>query len=264
MTENEIRKSIRLSKRQYNRNITTEEMIKKYLGIEFGSYIVITYLGRLQKGISQYERYYFEKECKFCGTISQCTPSEIDNMIKTQTRCNYCKETVNIHTKEKKCAKCQTWYPATSEFFSLSKNKPLEVDSYCKTCHLEKGRKYRENPEARKKESNYSTMRYRTDSFHKMKVNLRCRVKMALKEKGWTKRSRTGELLGTDYKTVENHITSKFQEGMNWDNHGLHGWHIDHIIPLASAKTTEELESLCHYTNLQPLWAFDNISKGGR
>ncbi len=51
---------------------------------------------------------------------------------------------------------------------------------------------------------------------------------------------------------------------MSWDNHTKYGWHIDHIIPLASAKTEEELKSLCHYTNLQPLWAKENLSKGAK
>ena len=51
---------------------------------------------------------------------------------------------------------------------------------------------------------------------------------------------------------------------MSWDNYGLHGWHIDHIIPISSAKTEEELYKLFYYTNLQPLWAIDNIKKGNK
>ena len=60
------------------------------------------------------------------------------------------------------------------------------------------------------------------------------------------------------------HLESKFTDGMSWDNHTTHGWHIDHIIPLSSAKTLEEVEKLCHFSNLQPLWAIDNLLKGGR
>ena len=48
---------------------------------------------------------------------------------------------------------------------------------------------------------------------------------------------------------------------MNWSNYGE--WHIDHIIPLSSANTKEELSLLCHHKNLQPLWAYDNLSKNG-
>jgi hypothetical protein len=49
---------------------------------------------------------------------------------------------------------------------------------------------------------------------------------------------------------------------MSWDNYG--SWHIDHIMPLSSAQTTEEFNKLCHYSNLQPLWAHENLSKGNR
>lgn len=69
-------------------------------------------------------------------------------------------------------------------------------------------------------------------------------------------------MLGCDYQTAFKHIESRFKQGMSWDNFGE--WHIDHIIPLASAKTEIELIELCHYTNLQPLWAEENRSKGDK
>ena len=49
---------------------------------------------------------------------------------------------------------------------------------------------------------------------------------------------------------------------MSWENQGK--WHIDHIIPLSSAANEEELYKLCHFTNLQPMWATDNIRKGSK
>ncbi len=49
---------------------------------------------------------------------------------------------------------------------------------------------------------------------------------------------------------------------MNWDNQG--NWHVDHIIPLQSSNTKQELIKLCHYTNLQPLWGVDNYNKGNK
>ena len=58
------------------------------------------------------------------------------------------------------------------------------------------------------------------------------------------------------------YLESKFVEGMSWNNYGLYGWHIDHIIPLSSANTEDEIYKLCHYTNLQPLWSEDNLKKG--
>lgn len=58
------------------------------------------------------------------------------------------------------------------------------------------------------------------------------------------------------------HIQLQFAPGMTWANHG--DWHIDHRVPLASAKTIVEREKLCHYTNLQPLWAQDNLKKSSK
>lgn len=49
---------------------------------------------------------------------------------------------------------------------------------------------------------------------------------------------------------------------MNWENRNL--WHIDHIKPLSLATTENELYELCHYTNLRPLWAIDNLKKGNK
>ena len=59
-----------------------------------------------------------------------------------------------------------------------------------------------------------------------------------------------------------NHIEQQFEDWMTWDNHGE--WHIDHIVPLRLADNEEEMKVLCHYSNLEPLSAFDNMSKGGR
>ena len=96
----------------------------------------------------------------------------------------------------------------------------------------------------------------------KLKRNLRCRVGNFLNNKGYKKKGRTEEILGANWKTVELFIEAEFVDGMNWDNKGE--WHIDHIIPLSSAETEQEIIKLCHYTNLQPLWAFDNLSKGNK
>jgi hypothetical protein len=54
---------------------------------------------------------------------------------------------------------------------------------------------------------------------------------------------------------LKSHLEKQFKQGMTWSNHSLKGWHVDHIIPLSSAKSIKELEKLSHYTNLQPLWA---------
>jgi hypothetical protein len=69
--------------------------------------------------------------------------------------------------------------------------------------------------------------------------------------------------LGCTISELKKHLESKFQLGMTWGNRGKE-WHIDHIIPLAQFNLQDRQQFLiaCHYTNLQPLWAKDNIVKG--
>jgi hypothetical protein len=69
-------------------------------------------------------------------------------------------------------------------------------------------------------------------------------------------------MIGCSPAELKLHIESNFVDGMSWDNYGFRGWHIDHIVPLSSAKTKDEAVSLNHYTNLQPLWGVDNMKKG--
>lgn len=108
----------------------------------------------------------------------------------------------------------------------------------------------------------YKRERLRSDPLFRLEYAVRGRTLAAFREKGFSKGSKTMELLGCDWPALKAHMEAQFQTGMSWDNRG--DWHIDHIIPLASAKTVEDLERLCHYTNLQPLWAADNIRKGAK
>jgi hypothetical protein len=71
------------------------------------------------------------------------------------------------------------------------------------------------------------------------------------------------EIIGCSRDGLRKHLESKFKDGMTWENYGKH-WHIDHIVPLISAKSADEVKRLCHWTNLQPLTAFENISKGSK
>lgn len=124
---------------------------------------------------------------------------------------------------------------------------------------------YKENKkEILKKNIKYEMDRRKRDPLYKMSKNLRCRTRIAFKRSRWSKNKSNEIMLGCTYKEAFNHIESQFQEGMTWDNHTNNGWHIDHIIPLSYAKTEEELIKLCHYTNLQPLWAEDNLKKSNK
>jgi len=101
----------------------------------------------------------------------------------------------------------------------------------------------------------------RTDIHKRLKHSLRSRLHTALKFN-----YKTGSAvndLGCSIEQFKLYLESKWQDGMTWDNYGRDGWHIDHIIPLDAFDLSNsiELKKACHYTNLQPLWAHDNLSK---
>jgi hypothetical protein len=125
---------------------------------------------------------------------------------------------------------------------------------------------YRENNREKVNENKrrYQSQRRESDYLYKLTENMRCRVRDFMKIKNMTKRNKTFEIVGCTPKELSLYIEIQFTNGMSWENYGKFGWHIDHIIPLDSAKTEEELYKLCHYKNLQPLWWNENLSKGSK
>jgi hypothetical protein len=114
-----------------------------------------------------------------------------------------------------------------------------------------------------KKNMEYERKRLQTDMNWVLKKRLRNRLRQALK--GISKSKSTMELLGVPHMDfLKTWLECKFKEGMTWENRHL--WHIDHIIPCSSFDLTkaEEQAKCFHYTNLQPLWASENLSKGNR
>jgi len=106
----------------------------------------------------------------------------------------------------------------------------------------------------------YMRRKRRNDIHFRLADNLRCRLYQALK-RNYKAGSAVSDL-GCSIEELKQHLESQFQEGMTWDNYGQ--WHIDHIKPLASFDliNRDQLLEACHYTNLQPLWALDNLLKG--
>lgn len=118
----------------------------------------------------------------------------------------------------------------------------------------------------RDKEKGLYRKRYNEDPLYKMKCNIREHVRQAIKYSNLTKDHPSIKYLGCTIEEFKTHIESQFVEGMSWDNHsrGENCWHLDHIKPLASLKDITDIEALkavCHYTNYQPLWEKDNLSK---
>lgn len=105
----------------------------------------------------------------------------------------------------------------------------------------------------------YKNCKYESDVLYRLMIVIRSSINYSLRVKKYIKKSRTQEILGCSFEELKLYLESKFEPWMNWDNQGKYngefnfGWDIDHIIPLSSAKTEEEIIKLNHYKNLQPL-----------
>ena len=115
---------------------------------------------------------------------------------------------------------------------------------------------HRNNPEKRKVIAD----RYRVKVEPHLRGILRARLREAIK------RGSPVRDLGCSIPVLKKYLESKFKEGMSWENWGTKGWHIDHIKPLAKFNLSDRKQFLqaCHYTNLQPLWWYENLAKGSR
>ena len=117
------------------------------------------------------------------------------------------------------------------------------------------------NPDAARQCRKARHQKYMKLPEFRMKRNIRTRIWESLN--GKHKTDKTLQLTGCSVPELIKHLESKFTEGMSWDNYGRNGWHIDHIKPCISfdLSNPEEQRRCFHYTNLQPLWEFDNLSK---
>ena len=107
----------------------------------------------------------------------------------------------------------------------------------------------------------YEAERNKHPKFKVLK-NLRTYNSIIVKKKGMIKSRKALDYIGCSIDDLLNHLEIQFKDGMSWDNYGE--WEIDHIVPISIAASVDEVYTLNHYTNLQPLWKSDNIRKGNK
>ena len=106
--------------------------------------------------------------------------------------------------------------------------------------------------------------RFNTDLNYRLRMLLRGRIRSVMKTKNAKKNSQIYKLLGCSLEYFKKHMENQFSSGMSWSNIGK--WHIDHIYPLSKFDLTklEEQKKAFHYSNMQPLWAKDNLQKSAK
>ena len=122
----------------------------------------------------------------------------------------------------------------------------------------------RRNAQSRGYRNRWKKMRRRSDPIFALKQRCSDRLRIFLGRLGWRKQRGVDSMIGCTYGRLKVHLESQFKPGMTWENAGYHGWHIDHKMPLATAKSVEDVYRLFHFKNLQPLWQKENLSKGAR
>lgn len=123
-------------------------------------------------------------------------------------------------------------------------------------------KKYREENKDRlsEKTRENNRRRWNEDILFRFKGIIRNNISNSIRREGFSKNTRTFSILGCSYEFFRGYIEAQFTKGMSWER--FNEIDLDHIIPISSAKTEEDVIRLCHYTNYRPLWRKDNKEKG--
>jgi hypothetical protein len=236
------------------------------------------------------------KHCNKCNQVLAIDQFSKNNHGKHGVRsmCKKCDKRYNdvkynrteptIQIGCKHCANCNNVL-SNHEFHKSSYSKD-GYKSICKSCTSVRSKEHRQlNLEHHRNKSNiwYANnkekvrkrikltrktisekeyIRYSTDTLFRLRKNLRSLIGHSFRNNGYSKKSKTHEMLGCSYEDFKLHIEAQFVSGMSWENRSE--WHLDHIIPVSSAINEDDLIRLNHYTNFQPLWAVDNLKKSNK
>ena len=184
-------------------------------------------------------------------------------------------------TTHKQCTRCKVLFLRNNENFHKTSQNYDGFSTTCKTCRNDSQRKYRCDHKEHlanlhhklyiKNKKNGKRKQYRSNRrgnpINKVIDNLRNKTWCLLNRSSTKSKKyfKFNETIGCSPEQLKKHLEKQFTEGMSWNNYGMGGWHIDHIIPCDHFKpfTKKQQKECFHYTNLQPLWEYDNLSKGG-
>lgn len=193
----------------------------------------------------------FRAQCKQClKETYTLNKDKISAVNKTNYNPEKKKEYYQLNT-EKLNQKHKIYYEKNKDNLLLNKRM-----TYNKELKREYNVKNKEN------RNKYLKERRTTDPLYKLKINTRSAIGGSIRKQGYSKSSKTQQILGCSFEEFKVHLEKQFTKDMSWENHGE--WHLDHIYPVSLATDENHLIELNHYTNFQPLWALDNIKKGNK
>ena len=200
-----------------------------------------------------------KKQCSRCKEVKEY--SEFNKESRTPTGLKYhCKECGKKEyqgNKEKRKKQVKEWQQANKD--KVAKQKKVYWEKYKP--------KYQQRCKQRKDEINARAReRYHNDPIYKLRQRLKGYASRVTKRAKEHSKSTAGlKYLGCTLEEFKTHIESLWEEGMTWENHGTNGWHIDHVVPIDwYINNSDDPWQANHYTNLQPLWAKENLSKNNK
>jgi hypothetical protein len=202
-----------------------------------------------------------KKICSKCGISKEICEfgKRKDSKSGFRSECKECGKIWRLSKKEYLMEYNRKWKKDNSDHISIynkeyvKKNKEI-LSSYQKEWYIKNKDKINQKRRLRKEKN----------PIFLISCSIRKRTSEYIKKNKILKTNKTFDIIGISPSELYDYLESKFTEGMSWDNYGTYGWHIDHKIPLSSARNEEELYELCHYSNLQLLWWHDNLRKSNQ
>lgn len=185
-------------------------------------------------------RYYAENSEKLIA-YSAAWRAENPERVKSQRQSYYLENRDKILASRK------------DRYVSMDKEKEKERRKNYYEANKDKEHQY---------SNEYQKARRASDPVFALKCKIRCMISDSMASSGYKNDSSAEEILGCSFIEFKNHIERQFLDGMSWENRSE--WHIDHIVPLATAASIADVISLNHHTNLRPLWADENLKKGSK
>lgn len=166
-----------------------------------------------------------------------------------------------FRNRKNRLEKMKVWAAKNVEMTRAIKRKYYEAN---REAVIDRAVEYNRTKQGKENRARWSREEAKRNPSYKLGLTLRSRIWWALKSQNAKKLIRTKDLIGCPIEFLKKHLEAQFEPGMTWENHGE--WHIDHRMPCSRFDLTDLLQQkICfHFTNLQPLWAVENLSKGAR
>jgi len=251
----------KIRKIQYKKNITKQQILKEVNK----KLTMLQTANNLNIGVDKLRRLLLKYDIK---TISNYLCQNKYNISKKQFEKIYYETNLNNKEIYKKLNISYGYYFLLLKKYNIDKTKRGYIYFENNKEKIQKKLEWKiKNKEyTHKYMRTHWTYEYHNNPEYKFKEYIRNAIRERIKNSKGKKFGKTEQILGCTIKELRKHLENQFKPNMSWDNYGTKGWHIDHIKPCCKFDLSKEEEQCkCfNYKNLQPLWWYENLSKGGK